>query len=141
MQPNNPTIHSSFNQPTTQSPNLFVKLSIQLGRLTPRIAVAALAGFYVLGYAYANGWMMAIDQIAINIMRNHLEMGYIAIGAIMPTVQWYMAWGVRAVAALAAGLYYDLMERVLIISVSFFTPDNSYEKLTTPIILNPALMV
>lgn len=110
------------------SDNFFVKAGVRLGRITPRIAVAALTGFYILGYAYANGWMMAIDQIAIKVMR-HYDMGYIAIGAIMPTIQWYAAWSVRLVAGLIAGLTYDFLERILMISFSFFTPDNAKESI------------
>lgn len=107
--------------------NFFVRTGVAVARLTPRIAVAGLAGFYILGYAYANGWMAAIDQLAMKVMR-HYNMGYVAIGALMPTVQWYAAWGVRVSAALAAGLAYDLLERVVILAASYFTSSHKSER-------------
>lgn len=97
-------------------------IATKLARWTPRILIAGAAGYYVLGYAYSEGWMAAIDQIAMKIMR-YYEMGYIAIGALMPNVQWYAAWGVRITAAFVAGLAYDLMERVFIASIPFFAPE------------------
>lgn len=78
---------------------------------TPRAIVAGAAGYYCLGIAYDMGVMAAIDRTAIRILRPSL--GYIGMAAFMPTFQWYAAWGLRTVAAIAAGLLYDLAERVL----------------------------
>ncbi len=116
--PNNSSKENSYSY----FDNFFVKSGIQLGKITPAFVAAGLTGFYILGYAYANGWMMAIDQIAIKIMR-HYDIGYMAIGALMPTVQWYAAWGVRTTAGIAAGLFFELMRRVMILSIRFFAPD------------------
>lgn len=101
----------------------FNKIAIKVARLTPRIIVAGAVGYYVLGYAYMNGYMADIDKFAMLVMSKYLSMGYMAIGALMPTVQWYAAWGVRVSCGLAAGLAYDVMERVVISSGSFFAPD------------------
>lgn len=83
-------------------------------RWTPRTIIAGFAGYYSLGMAYDRGLMAAIDRVAIQVFRHFL--GYAGMGAIMPTFQWYSAWGVRIVAALAAGLLYDLTERMVLIS-------------------------
>ncbi len=77
---------------------------------TPRAIVMLTAGYYGLGIAYELGLMAAIDQVAMQILK-HL-FGYVGIGAMMPTVQWYSAWGVRIALAIAAGLLYDLAERL-----------------------------
>ena len=71
----------------------------------PQIIFATLAGYYSLGLAYSTGLMSKIDKIAIHIMRSN-NMGYIAIGAAMPTVQWYAALLVRLAAAASAALIY-----------------------------------
>lgn len=76
---------------------------------TPRAIVAGVAGYYSLGIAYEKGIMAAIDRAAIYILRR--TVGYAGIGALMPTFQWYSAWAVRVVAALSAGIVYDLAER------------------------------
>lgn len=79
---------------------------------TPRVLVAALAGYYCLGVAYSWGVMAAIDRVAISALRS--TVGYAGVGAAMPTFQWYSAWGVRSVVALGAGVLYDLTERIVL---------------------------
>ena len=79
---------------------------------TPRAIIAGLAGYYSLGIAYDKGLMAAIDRIAIYIFRH--TFGFVGMGAFMPSFQWYSAWAVRIVAAFAAGILYDLAERVAI---------------------------
>jgi hypothetical protein len=81
-------------------------------RWTPRAGVAFYAGYYSLGFAYEKGVMAAIDRIAIPILLR--AFGYAGIGAFMPTFQWYSALSVRLVAALAAGILYDLAERIVL---------------------------
>ncbi len=78
----------------------------------PRVLVAAIAGYYSLGIAYEWGIMASIDKIAIPILKN--SVGYAGIGAVMPTFQWYSAWGVRTVSAFGAGLLYDVGERIVL---------------------------
>lgn len=78
---------------------------------TPRIIVAAVAGYYSLGIAYETGLMAEIDKIAIQILKNWV--GYAGLGALMPTFQWYSAWAVRFIAGAVAGLLYDLLERLV----------------------------
>jgi hypothetical protein len=85
-------------------------------RWTPRAIVAGLGGYYSLGIAYDRGIMAAIDRIAIPVLRK--TMGHVGMGAVMPTFQWYSAWGVRFISALGAGLLYDLAERVALGAVS-----------------------
>lgn len=80
-------------------------------KLTPRLIVSTVAGYYCLGYAYEKGVMAQIDKIAMPIMISYLGRGGMA--AFMPTFQKYSAWGVRIVSALAAALIYDLCERIL----------------------------
>lgn len=58
---------------------------------TPRVIVAAIAGYYSLGIAYEMGIMAAIDQVAISVLKD--SVGYAGLGAVMPTFQWYSAWG------------------------------------------------
>jgi hypothetical protein len=85
---------------------------------TPRTIVAGLAGYYSLGLAYDQGLMASIDRIAIRILRHF--MGYVGIGGFMPTFQWYSAWGLRMLAAIGAGLLYDLAERIICASYQIF---------------------
>ncbi|WP_068470987.1 hypothetical protein [Candidatus Protochlamydia phocaeensis] len=87
---------------------------------TPRAVVAGVAGLYSLGFAYDIGLMAAIDRIAIRILRYFV--GYIGVGAAMPTVQWYSAWAVRLSAALLAGIIYDLCERIIRYAIRHFFP-------------------
>lgn len=77
---------------------------------TPRLIIMGIAGYYSLGIAYNKGLMATIDRVAISILRHHV--GYIGLGAAMPTFQWYSAWTVRTLAAIAAGILYDLIERI-----------------------------
>ena len=100
----------------------FKNLAWKAARLTPRLVIGGLVVYYILGYAYMNGWMTAIDQIAMQVMR-HYDMGYIVIGALMPQVQWYAAKGVQVAGGFAAALAYDLSERVVLCSIPFFTPE------------------
>src|SRR6202030_3659505 len=74
---------------------------------TPRTIIAGFAGYYSLGVAYERGIMAAIDRIAIRILYHFV--GYAGIGALMPTIQWYAAWGVRIAAAFTTTLLYDLI--------------------------------
>jgi hypothetical protein len=83
-----------------------------LATWTPRTAVAIVGGYYGLGFAYEMGWMAAIDQLAIPILKSMA--GYFGVGLIMPTFQWYAAWAVRITLGLCAGLVYDLTERLLV---------------------------
>lgn len=53
--------------------------------------------------------MAAIDKIAIGILKK--SVGYVGIGALMPTVQWYSSIGVRITMAAAGSLAYDLCLR------------------------------
>lgn len=62
--------------------------------------------------AYELGIMAEIDKIAIRILRPSL--GYMGIAAIMPTFQWYSAYGVRIAAGITATLLYSLVERIMI---------------------------
>lgn len=111
----------------------FKEFAFKAARFTPRLLIAGVTAYYILGYAYTEGWMAAIDKIAMKIMQ-HYKMGYSAIGALMPTIQWYAAWGVRITAGALAGLAYDLMERIIICSVPFFAPDESAASKTLPVI-------
>lgn len=98
-------------------------------RWTPRTIVAGVSGYYCLGIAYEVGIMAAIDRIGIRILRPSL--GYMAIAAVMPTFQWYSAWGVRVCFGLTATLIYYLIEKILgFIYSTLFPP---------PPTLNPAL--
>lgn len=83
-----------------------------LVKWTPRAIAVAIGGYYGLGIAYELGLMAAIDQIAIQVIKN--LMGYAGVGAMMPTVQWYSAWAVRIVMGIAAGILYDLAEKATI---------------------------
>lgn len=75
----------------------------------PRAIAVAVGGYYGLGLAYEWGLMALIDRAAIPLIK-HVG-GYAAVGAAMPTFQWYSAWAVRfAFGLLTAGLY-DLSGR------------------------------
>lgn len=93
-----------------------ISLSDVLLKWTPRVIVGTLAGYYSLGVAYEWGFMAKIDRIAINFLVPHV--GYAGLGAIMPTFQWYAAWSVRITAAIAAGILYDLSERIFLYVMS-----------------------
>lgn len=77
---------------------------------TPRAIAAGIGGYYALGLAYEFGLMAVIDRLAIRILKQ--AVGYAGIGALMPTFQWYSAWGVRITAASMTGLFYDGVERL-----------------------------
>ena len=108
----NPTLTHSFSQDVFQ----FAL------RWTPRAIIAGIAGYYSLGVAYEKGVMAAIDRVAIRVF--HHFFGYAGIGAFMPTFQWYAAWSVRIFSALAAGLLYDVAERIIIFSYRKFSPSS-----------------
>lgn len=76
---------------------------------TPRVIAVAIGGYYGLGIAYELGLMALIDRVAIQIIKHFL--GYAGVGALMPTVQWYAAWGTRITMGFAVGLIYDLVEK------------------------------
>jgi len=101
-------------------------------QITPRIAVTALAGYYILGYAYVYGWMAMIDQFAIRFMRDQ-HMGYMAIGALMPTIQWYAAWGVRITAGTLAYLSCCLIQKIIAYTYSFFSSFRKTKRVSLPI--------
>ena len=103
---------------------------------TPRVLVAAFAGYYSLGVAYDMGIMASIDSIAIPILRD--SVGYAGLGAAMPSFQWYSAWAVRTVAAAGAGLVYDLVERLVVyvyhvVQDRFFPPTSTSSSSTRPL--------
>lgn len=103
---------------------------------TPRFIVAGLSGFYSLGLAYDLGIMAAIDRIAIRVLRHYV--GFTGLGAIMPIFQWYAAWGIRAIAAITATLFYDLIERIVYLVYARFHPiDNSDSLQEAPLIRFP----
>lgn len=76
----------------------------------PRTIAAAAGGFYSLGVAYEYGWMAEIDKVAIRVFKARL--GSVGMGAIMPTFQWYAAWGIRLTAGFATGILYDIILRI-----------------------------
>jgi hypothetical protein len=78
---------------------------------TPRAFFAALGGYYSLGVAYGTGVMARIDVLAIKILK-HFS-GYAGVGAGMPIVQSYAAWGVRFVGAALCVWLYILVEKIL----------------------------
>jgi hypothetical protein len=100
------TISDTFPR---QNEDIANKIGNFLFTLTPRLIVAAIAGYYSLGVAYEMGMMASIDRVAIIVLKDLV--GYAGIGAAMPTFQWYSAWAVRVVAAAGAGLLYDIFER------------------------------
>lgn len=100
-----------------------------LMKWTPRIIVAAFAGYYCLGFAYDWGIMAAIDRIAIDILKT--SVGYAGLGAAMPTFQWYSAWAVRTIAAASAGLLYDLTERSILFVYHQFQDRYDHPKVLT----------
>jgi len=79
---------------------------------TPRAIAVTLGGYYGLGVAYEMGLMALIDQLAIPIIKHFL--GYAGVGALMPTVQWYSAWGARIAIGIATGVLYDLLEKSVV---------------------------
>jgi hypothetical protein len=107
-------------------------------RWTPRTIVAGLGGYYSLGIAYEHGIMAFIDRLAIAVLRKN--MGYVAIGAFMPTLQWYSAWAVRLTAAIMTGLLYDLTERVAIAAYTTLTLRKRTLKTGTRQAVNPTCL-
>jgi hypothetical protein len=93
----------------------FFRLNVEetkqfLFKWTPRALVVGIGAYYGLGIAYEIGLMAAIDKIAIGILKK--SVGYVGIGALMPTVQWYSSIGVRIAMGTAAALGYDLCLRI-----------------------------
>ena len=76
---------------------------------TPRALAVAIGGYYGLGIAYELGLMALIDRVALRAVKHFF--GYTGIGALMPTVQWYAAWGARIAIGVGTGLLYDLAEK------------------------------
>lgn len=97
---------------------------------TPRIIAVSVGGYYALGIAYETGLMAEIDKVAIVIIKHHV--GYIGLGALMPTVQWYAAWTVRCSFGLIAGLLYDLTEKICLCLYSSFFPEPATDTKTCP---------
>jgi len=99
------TVHNNTYFPSPEKVKQFIF------KWTPRAIAAAVGGYYALGVAYHLGLMALIDRVAIAALRQ--VVGYAGIGAIMPTFQWYAAWGVRIAAAAGAGLIYDVVEKAV----------------------------
>ena len=78
---------------------------------TPRALAVLVGGYYGLGLAYGWGVMAAVDKLAIAVLKYYV--GYVGVGALMPTFQWYAAWAVRFSFGIALGLIYDLLEKVV----------------------------
>ncbi len=83
---------------------------------TPRMISVGIGGYYGLGLAYEFGLMASVDKVAIRMIKYFF--GYVGVGALMPTAQWYAAWAVRLVVGLGAGIIYDLSERCTICCAS-----------------------
>ncbi len=94
---------------TLSPPTFKEQMSDFFIKWTPRVIAVGIGGYYGLGIAYELGIMALIDKVAIQIIGHFF--GYAGIGALMPTVQWYSAWGVRIVIGLGAGFLYDLAEK------------------------------
>ncbi len=94
-----PTVSDDFTQ----------HAKAMLLKWTPRLLVATFAGYYCLGMLYDYGVLAAIDKVAIVVVKHFV--GYAGVGAAMPTIQWYCAWGARMAVAAAAGIGYDITER------------------------------
>jgi hypothetical protein len=90
-----------------------------LTKWTPRAAAVAIGGYYGLGIAYDLGLLALIDQIAIQVLKT--SFGYVGIGAIMPSFQWYAGWAVRIGIGLGVGLLYDLAEKCILASWAHFS--------------------
>jgi hypothetical protein len=101
MVPTNTQQHTEWT--TKDAADFFLKW-------TPRALAIGVGAYYGLGVAYDLGVMAAIDRVAMDVLKQ--SVGYVGIGALMPTIQWYSAWAVRIVMATIAGLLYDLAERV-----------------------------
>lgn len=113
----------------------------------PRILVAGVFARFSLGIAYEKDIMYKIDRAAIVILRH--TVGRVGIGTVMPTFQWYAAWGVRISAAIIGGLIYDLVEKIVryiynVLMISSNSPSADQEqqqtgqKLPEPITVDPS---
>ncbi len=112
-----------FNDFNLPSRNDFSDFAI---KWTPRVIVTVAigcCGYYSLGWAYQVGLMARIDQIAIRILLP--QVGYIGLGAMMPTVQWYSAWSVRAVVVVSITFIYGQCEKVSIAAYRYFQSKNA----------------
>jgi hypothetical protein len=83
----------------------------------PYTIAACIGGYYGLGVAYEYGVMAAIDKVAMSILKD--QVGYVGMGALMPTVQWYSALAVRTVCAITAGLIYDMIAKIVLFFYDF----------------------
>ena len=90
-------------------------------KLAPRIIIGGLAAYYSLGLAYNMGLMAVIDKFAIKILLPNV--GYIGLGAVMPTVQWYTAWTARLIVGTVAAFLYDLCEKIATLVYRYFVPE------------------
>ena len=80
-----------------------------LYKWTPRAIAVGIGGYYGLGVAYEMGMMAAADRIAIRVIRHFV--GYMGVGALMPTFPAYASWSVRITLGIATGILYDLSAR------------------------------
>lgn len=86
-------------------------------RWTPRAIAVVIGGYYGLGIAYDSGLMALIDKVAIQAIKHFA--GYTGVGALMPTVQWYAAWGARVIVGFSVGLIYDRLEVLAKATIGF----------------------
>lgn len=86
----------------------------------PRAIAVAVGGYYGLGLAYEWGLLALIDRAAIPLIK-HVG-GYAAVGAAMPTFQWYSAWAVRFAFGLLSACLYDLTVRATQSAFAHFSP-------------------
>jgi hypothetical protein len=77
-------------------------------RRMPPVILGTLSGYYSLGFAYEIGLMHQIDLLAIPLLRSLA--GRMAIGALMPLVQWYSAYVVQIGTGLTVGFLYLALE-------------------------------
>lgn len=95
--------------PVSPPPSNTEKVTTCVVKWAPRAIAVAIGGYYGLGIAYDMGLMALIDQVAIQAIKHVL--GYAGIGAMMPTVQWYSAWGGHIAFGIVTGVMYDLTEK------------------------------
>lgn len=97
---------------------------------TPQLVIGAFAGYYSVGYAYDKGVMAVIDRVAIRILKP--KVGYVGLGVVMPTVQWYAAWGVRvSAAAIAVGICSGAIKTGKLVWACFGRSDPKSEQFST----------
>lgn len=94
---------------------------------TPRALAMTAGGYYGLGIAYEWGFLALIDQVAIRILKGLF--GYVGVGAMMPTVQWYSAWAVRVIFGLTCGVVYDSIEKCVGFCTSKIKGSSCYKEM------------